>query len=199
MATTILLIRHATHPLVGRVLCGRAPGATLDAVGHAQAIRLGAAVARHPPDALHTSPRDRARDTAHAIAAPCRLRPLVDDDFDEIDFGTWTGRRFDELADDAGWLHWNQSRGDAVPPGGESMRQAQARAVSGLRSLNAAHPEGRIAIVSHADVIKASLMWWLGLPLDRHHAFDIDPASISTLILWEGGGKVARMNEGTGA
>lgn len=197
MATTILLIRHAPHPLVGTILCGRAAGVALDAAGRAQAARLGAALARHPPDALYTSPRERARDTAHAIAESCRIRLLREDAFDEIDFGAWTGRQFEELANDPSWICWNTARGDATAPGGELMRQAQMRAVSGLQRLHADHPGGRIAVVSHAEVIKAMLMWCLGLSLDRYHTFDIDPASVSTVILWERGGKVTGLNQGS--
>jgi broad specificity phosphatase PhoE len=48
--------------------------------------------------------------------------------------------------------------------------------------------------VSHADVIKAALAAVLGLTLDAHDRFDIAPASLSTLVLWEGGGKVVGLN-----
>ncbi|MDO9712335.1 histidine phosphatase family protein [Paracraurococcus lichenis] len=199
MAASILLVRHATHPLVGKVLCGRAPGVSLGAAGRDQAARLGAALAGRHPAAICTSPVERARDTADAIAAACRVPASLDDALDEIDFGDWTGQSFDRLAGDPAWARWNAARGEACPPGGESMHQAQARAVAGIQRLRTAHPDGTVVAVSHADVIKAVLMWCLGLPLDRYHAFDIDPASVSTLLLWDGGGKVVRMNEGIAA
>jgi len=52
-----------------------------------------------------------------------------------------------------------------------------------------------VVLVSHADVIKAALLYHLGLPLDAHARFDVDPASISTLAVGDWGAKVIRLNE----
>ena len=49
--------------------------------------------------------------------------------------------------------------------------------------------------MSHGDVIKAVLAGVLGLPLDAHARFEISPASVSALAIWDGGGKVLSMNE----
>ncbi|MCB4824141.1 histidine phosphatase family protein [Roseicella aerolata] len=195
MAMTVLLVRHAAHPLVGRVLCGRMPGVRLDEGGRRSAAQLGPRLRREAPVALHASPQDRCLETAAAIGQACGLDPRPDDALDEIDFGAWTGAAFERLADDPAWAGWNARRAESCPPGGESMRQAQLRAVAGLQHLRARHPGGVVVAVSHADVIKAMLMWCLGLTLDAHQAFDIDPASVSALRLWDGGGKVLWMNE----
>ena len=64
---------------------------------------------------------------------------------------------FDDLASQPEWQAWNACRGLARVPGGESMLDVQARAVSAMLRLRAAWPEGEIVIVSHADVIKAIL------------------------------------------
>jgi broad specificity phosphatase PhoE len=40
---------------------------------------------------------------------------------------------------------------------------------------------GTVVIVSHAEPIRAALMYYLGIPLDRFHSVAIDPASISTI------------------
>jgi probable phosphoglycerate mutase len=195
MAATVLLARHATHPLVGRVLCGRMPGVRLDEAGQRAAAQLGLRLRRDSPVALYASPQERCLETAIAIGRACGLDPLACDALDEIDFGAWTGATFEGLADDPAWAGWNARRAESCPPGGESMLQAQRRAVAGLQRLRARHREDTIIAVSHADVIKAMLMWCLGLTLDAHQAFDIDPASVSALRLWDGGGKVLWMNE----
>ena len=59
----------------------------------------------------------------------------------------------------------------------------------------AEHPDGRVVLISHGDVIKAVLAGVLGLPLDAHARFEISPASVSALAMWDGGGKVLSMNE----
>jgi probable phosphomutase (TIGR03848 family) len=198
MAAAILLVRHATHPLVGRVLCGRMPGVQLDAAGRDQAARLGTRLSQLTPAAIYTSPQERCRETAAAIGQACGLAPHCDAALDEIEFGDWTGLGFDRLAENPGWARWNAERSDARPPGGESMREVQSRATAGLERLRREQPDAMLVAVSHADVIKAVLMDCLGLTLDAYARFDVDPASVSAVVLWDGGGKVLRMNEGVG-
>ena len=75
------------------------------------------------------------------------------------------------------------------------MLEAQARIVSGMEQLRVAHPDKAVILVSHSDVIKAALLYHLGLPIDAYCRFDIDPASISTLVIGDWGSKVIRLNE----
>jgi broad specificity phosphatase PhoE len=49
-------------------------------------------------------------------------------------------------------------------------------------------------VFSHADVIKAALMLYLGVPLDSHLRFEISPASVSVLELAEWGPRVVSIN-----
>ncbi|HEY0421567.1 MAG TPA: histidine phosphatase family protein, partial [Acetobacteraceae bacterium] len=134
-----------------------------------------------------------------AIAQATSLAAQPCDALSEIDFGAWTGARFADLAGDPAWSRWNAARAEACPPGGESMQQAQARVVAGIQRMQADHPHGTVVAVSHADVIKAALLWCLGLTLDAHARFDIDPASTSAIALWPGGGKILWMNQGVTA
>jgi probable phosphoglycerate mutase len=195
MATTAFLVRHAVHDRVDSTLVGRMEGVGLGAAGRAQAEALAARLAREPIAELHSSPQRRARETAAPIALRLGLAVEVCAAIDEIDFGDWTGRDFGALADDPAWRLWNERRGAARPPGGESMAEVQVRAVAHLRRAAAAHPGGAVALVSHGDVIKAMVMDALGLPLDAHWRLDIAPASVSVLALWPGGARLLRLNE----
>ena len=195
MAATLFLLRHAAHARVGSTLCGRMPGVGLGEEGRKQARALGERLSGEAIEAVYSSPLERARETAAPVAARLGLQARTSDDLAEIDFGEWTGRDFAALDGDPGWTRWNTARASARPPGGESMAEAQARALAGIERLRARHPEGRIAAVSHCDVIKAVLAAILGITLDGIHRFEILPASISALALWPGGGKVLSMNE----
>ncbi|HYZ32187.1 MAG TPA: histidine phosphatase family protein [Crenalkalicoccus sp.] len=194
MAATLLLIRHAAHARVAEVLCGRMDGVHLDAAGRAQAAALGARLAGEALAAVCTSPLPRAVETAEAIARPHGLVPERMEDLTEIAFGDWTGRPFAALRDDPDWQRWNAMRASARPPGGEAMAEVRDRVLRGLQVLAARHPEARMAVVSHADVIKAAVAGILGLSLDAHDRFEIAPASVSTVVLWPGGGKVLGLN-----
>ncbi|TPG53371.1 histidine phosphatase family protein [Roseomonas nepalensis] len=195
MAATLFLLRHAAHARVGSTLCGRMPGVSLGEEGRRQARALAERLAPEAVDAVYASPIERARETAAPIAARLGLSTETEDGLAEIDFGDWTGRDFADLDGDPAWDRWNAARASARPPGGESMAEAQARALAGVERLRARHPDGRVAAVSHCDVIKAVLAAVLGVTLDGIHRFEILPASISALALWPGGGKVLSMNE----
>jgi broad specificity phosphatase PhoE len=51
-----------------------------------------------------------------------------------------------------------------------------------------------VALVSHADVIKAALLGVLHLSLDEYHRFEISPASVSVVAQEGGYGRVLLMN-----
>jgi probable phosphoglycerate mutase len=101
--------------------------------------------------------------------------------FDEIDMGRWTGAPFADLVSDGQWREWNERRGSTCPPGGETMAALQRRVIVHLEQLG--DQSGTIVIVSHAEPIRAALMYYLGIPLDHFHSVAIDPASISTIRL----------------
>jgi probable phosphoglycerate mutase len=194
-ATTIFLVRHAAHDRVDRILCGRMPGVSLGETGRAQAARLGERLAGERLVAIYSSPRERARETAEPIAAAAAASLMFSPRLDEIDTGEWTGRSFAELDADPLWQAWNAERAAGEAPGGERMQAVQDRAMWELEDFRRRHPGERLAAVSHADVIKAAICGVLGLSLDRYHAFEIEPASISALVLWNGGGKLVSLNE----
>ena len=165
----------------------------LDAPGLHQAQRLSQAFTP-PIAAVVSSPIQRAMETAAPIAAQLGLDPIPDAGLAEIDFGAWTGSRFDDLANDPAWHAWNRLRGLAACPGGETMAQAQSRALLSLNRLQTAYPNQVLILVSHADVIKALLAPALGLPLDRLYRLTVDPASISTLTVFDEDWRVDAIN-----
>lgn len=196
MAATLILVRHAAHVHLNRMLSGRAPGVPLSDAGRVQAARVAARVARLEPAAVLTSPVERAEETAIAIADQARVGLERAEALNEIDFGDWTGRPFAELAGDPDWDRWNRARETARPPSGESMAEAQARVVAHLAATAAAHDGERVVMVSHADVIRAAVCDVLGLTLDAYWRFDVDPASMTTLAWEHWGGRLVRLNEG---
>lgn len=195
MTTTVFLVRHAAHDRVDRILCGRMPGVSLSQAGRKQAARLADRLAREPIATIHTSPLDRARETAAPLAVRLGLPAEVVEDLLEIDLGAWSGRSFDELETDPLWAAWNKARAMTRAPGGETMLEAQWRVVRHIERLRARYPERGVVLVSHGDVIKAALAYHLGLPLDAYGRFEISPASISTLVVGDWGAKVLSLNE----
>jgi len=148
-----------------------------------------------PISAVYSSPRERAWYTARAIADQHEQQVAIADDLDEVDFGDWTGRSFDELEGDPEWDAWNSARSTARPPNGESMTEAVARSVSALEEIARNHPDQMIAAVSHCDIIRGVVAHYLGLPLDNMLRFDIDPASVTRVDVGSWGARILSINE----
>jgi broad specificity phosphatase PhoE len=195
MTTTVILIRHGAHDLLGQTMAGRNLGVRLNANGQAQARGLAERLSRWPVTAIHAGPLHRVQETAWPFARHLGLEVETDHAFDEIDAGQWTGLAFDALREDAAWSRWNNRCGLASCPGGESFSEVGARVARGLERLAARYPDRTVAVVSHADIIKAAIALALGLPLDFHARFDIEPASVSVMAYGDWGAKLLKLNE----
>lgn len=192
MAKYIHLVRHGHHALLGRVLCGRMPGVSLDALGCREMAAAADIISQSAPSILQSSPQRRALQSAGIIGARCGIPVEIAPAFDEIDMGEWTGAAFADLASDQGWQRWNESRSSTRPPNGEGMLALQVRVVRHLEQLG--DPGGSIIIVSHAEPIRAALMHYLAIGLDDFHSVTLDPASISTILFHGQRRCVSRLN-----
>lgn len=195
MTVTILLVRHAAHSDLGRVLSGRTGDAPLSAEGQKQSRRLAERLGAEPIEQVQTSPVRRARETAQAIAALRGCAVEQAEPLNEIDFGDWSGRTFLDLEHDQRWRNWNARRAEATPPGGEAMIDVQERVIAHLRQIALAASDMVIAMVSHADVIRAAVAGVLGLSLDRILSFDVDPASVTRIAAGPWGERLLSLNE----
>jgi broad specificity phosphatase PhoE len=196
MTVTFYFIRHAAHDNVGGFLAGRMDGVRLGPAGTAQAERLAHRMEREEINAIYSSPRQRTRQTAAAIAKACNLdEPETAEALDEIDFGTWSGQTFETLDADPAWHRWNTTRSLCRTPGGESMLDVQQRILTLVEMLLRKKAASKVALVSHADVIKAAVSHFLGLPIDAWPRFDIAPASITSIAAGDWGAKVITVNE----
>lgn len=186
---TVLLVRHGrTTANADGTLAGRLPGVRLDAHGADQAARLGERLAAVPLAALVTSPLERCRQTAKAIAAahPAAPRTETARALTECDYGEWQGRALKDLARKKLWATVQSQPSAATFPGGESMAAMQARAVAAVRRRDAAveeeHGPGAVWVaVTHGDLVKAVLADALGLHLDLFQRITADPASVSVV------------------
>ncbi len=194
LVATFFLVRHATCDPVGNSIAGRAPGIHLNDEGRRQAEALVERFGGIHVDSIYTSPLERARETIQPLARARGLEPAVVPEILELDFGRWTGARLDELASDPQWKLFNADRAATRIPGGETMREAQDRAIQFLRSVAGSAPQSRNIIVSHGDIIRAMIMNLLDIPLNSIHRLEIAPASISVVEILSDWAVVRSMN-----
>jgi probable phosphoglycerate mutase len=194
MTTRLLLIRHGNTDAVGKFHSGHAPGLHLNTGGRDQVARLVKALHDVPLAAIVSSPLERTRETADAIAADHRLDVQIEPAVIEIDTGGWTGRSFADLGPSDHWRRYNTARAITRPPGGELLLDVQHRAVNALLTWQARYPDRNVAVVSHGDVIRSSLQYFLGMPIDYVLRFEISPASISIIEIGDGWTRVLQVN-----
>jgi broad specificity phosphatase PhoE len=195
VTTTFYLIRHGSHDMLDRVLVGRMDGVPLNRRGREQAGLLARHFTGCSLGLIESSPRERARDTAAPLAGVAHLPVEIAPDVDEVDVGEWTGCSFESLDGDPRWRSWNEARQSARAPGGESMRDVTDRVIRHLDRLRSGHPNGQVAIVSHADVIRAAVLHHLGLSLDAFNRIEIGAPSITTLAIGDWGAKIIALNQ----
>jgi broad specificity phosphatase PhoE len=194
MVETIHLVRHGHHAMLGQRLCGRMPGVQLDDLGCRQMSRC-AEIIPGKPAVIQSSPQRRTQQSASILAWHFGLPVEIAPDVDEIDYGAWTARAFADLEGDTRWHKWNARRSTSRPPGGESMRALQHRIIRHLENLRSIQADGSIVIVSHAEPIRAALLYYSRTPLDHFLSIEVDPASVSTLVVDESGIRIARINQ----
>ena len=93
-----------------------------------------------PIAAVYASPIERTTQTAGAIAAHHGLDVLPLPGVIEADYGEWTGGKIADLAKTDEWKVVQVAPSRARFPGGETIREMQARTVGALDDLIAAHP-----------------------------------------------------------
>ena len=193
--TVFHLLRHGEPTVFGRIN-GRLPGVGLSARGRAEIAAVAARLAREKIEAVYASPLQRTQETAAILSEQLGVPVALREDVIELDFGEWTGLTADEIRKNSAWQAWSTCRSIATIPGGESWRQVQDRVVGALFDLQRAHPAGSVVVVSHGDVIRAALLFALGMPLDFYARIEVALASISTLRLDGSVIRVITLNEG---
>lgn len=184
---TVILVRHGRSTAnTSGVLAGRTRGVHLDDVGREQSRVAGERCAGLPVAAIVTSPLERCRETARALAAALAdpPPPVVERGLLECEYGEWQGRPIAELAKEKLWKVVQQQPSAVTFPGGESMPAMQARATAAVRRWDDRITEehGADAVwmaVSHGDIIKSILADALGTHLDQFQRIQVDPASVS--------------------
>jgi probable phosphoglycerate mutase len=119
---------------------------------------------------------------------------VIADELDELDFGSWTGKTYDELSGVPEWRRFNSARATTRIPGGELLLEVQTRVIAFIERIGQRDTGSSIAIVSHGDVIRAALAFLLGVPLDFMLRFEVSPASTSIVTMDAGNPRVLCVN-----
>jgi probable phosphomutase (TIGR03848 family) len=193
--TLLLLIRHGANDWVHGRLAGWTPGVHLNADGRSQAAATAARLAPLPLDGIYTSPLDRTVETAQAIAGPRGMPLRLVEGLGEVKYGEWQGAELKELYKHELWPGVQFYPSGTRFPGGETLGEAQMRMVATLDGLRAQHPKGIFAVVSHADIIKLALAYYVGMHMDLFQRLEISPCSVSAILFTPMGPRLLAYND----
>lgn len=188
--TTLLFVRHGVTDHTGQRLSGWMPGVHLNATGIAQAEAAADALAGAPLDAIYTSPIERCTETAAVIARRHEMKATRRDALKDTKYGKWTDRPLRSVAKTRSWQVLHRFPSAFRFPGGETLRETQARVVQEIERIWRDHPRQLVCCVAHADPIALTLAHYMGLHIDLFPRLAIAPASISALRLEDDGPQV---------
>lgn len=178
----IWLIRHGKTDLIGKKLCGNLPGIHLNEEGRQQAHKTADFMRRHQVKAVYSSPIERALETAQVIAACQGLHVQQAEFLREINFGELQGLDAPTLKQHSAWQDFLKHPARVKFPRGESLMDAQNRAVAGMEELACTMEDSdEVVCVAHCEILRLVVCHVLELPQNNLHVLTIDPASVSKL------------------
>lgn len=154
--TLIDFIRHG-EPVGGRRYRGSGVDDLLSEVGWQQMWQ--AIGERSPWTRIITSPLQRCRAFAQALAERNRVPLAVDARFQEVGMGVWEGRTPEEVRSED-FVAYTRYYRDAIrgrPEGSEGLQDLLERVGNAYEQLVSEHSGQHVLIVAHAGVMRAML------------------------------------------
>ena len=160
----ILLVRHGETVFNVEGRWQGQSDSPLTERGLAQARELSRALAQEQIAAVYSSDLGRALNTAGEVARPHQLAVQTDTRLREIDTGRWTGKGRFEIDNEfpGGLEDWAERPSSMRLPDGETIEEAQARALAFFAERMPAHLDETIVVISHGAVGQAILVNAMG-------------------------------------
>jgi broad specificity phosphatase PhoE len=153
----IIFIRHAETDMAG-TFCGHSDPA-VNTRGDAQIVKLLESRSWSHVDAVYCSDLKRAVRTARAIAKALSVELEISGQLREIYFGAWEGMTWKEVErnDPNVARQWLAQYPSLPAPQGEPFSDFEARVLQEVTRLRELTPDRRIAVVTHAGVMRVIL------------------------------------------
>ena len=192
--TTLVLVRHGVtaHTTEKRFSGGLAsanPGLSDEGRDQIRSVASWLSPLAERVDAVISSPVRRTRESAE-ILAEALGHPLEEEPgFAEMEFGTWDGLTFAEVAErhQADLDSWLGSLDVAPGRSGESFREVEKRVLAGLQRVLETHAGRTVVVVSHVTPIKTLVAHAVDAPLTSVFRMELSPGSVTVLSFFTGG------------
>jgi probable phosphoglycerate mutase len=178
--TRFVVVRHGETTWGADARFAGRKDVSLTPRGRRQAAAVAGRIRLMTPAVVLTSPLQRCRNTAQAIAAEVGAPVVVDERLIDGVLGDWTGLRAAEIEERwpemfASW----RSDPDAAPPGGESFTEIRQRVRPLMTDALSTYRGHTVVLVTHAAPSKMILTTALGVDPAVAYRIRVDTASMS--------------------
>ncbi len=201
----LILVRHGeTSWNKERRVQGSDSDIELNDTGLEQARKVANFLKDEPIDVIFSSPMQRARATAEAIASYHQVPVEFDQGLKELNVGELEGMSATNLRTTFSQflMQWWQDGGATKLPSGESLIELQQRAWKVIEKLLERYKtspehntETTVVVVSHYFITLAIVIKALNLPLDFFPKFKLDPGGVSILEFRDHGARLLTFND----
>lgn len=184
--TQLYFIRHGeVEEKYHKVFGGSRIDMVLSPLGQKQGEAVAAWLKDTKLDKIYASPMLRVQQTLAPTAQQRGMEPELMPGLREVDFGDWTGSRWEEVQSKFGvsafdWLEIIENGGI---PNGEPVQEIMSRVRECLLHIVNAHPHQQVAVFCHGGIIRVAIALLLEMPLMRMAHFNIEYGSISVVEL----------------
>jgi phosphoserine phosphatase len=149
------------------------------------------------PSSIYSSPLRRCLQTSAAIASALGLSITVLDDLNDLHYGEWEWRTYEEVRARGTALFdcWFAAPHLVRFPNGESLQDLVARASNVLRLIRDRHGQETVVVVGHSSGNRALLLQTLDQPLSAYWRLAQDPCAVSEIEILDHTTTVHRFNE----
>lgn len=198
----LYLMRHGqTTCNADGIIQGPRVDSELSSEGHAQADALAQAFVATELDAIYSSPLGRARQTAGTIsdAQPENPGARIVPEMYEMDYGSFCGRRIDDVRDDISQIldAWQMGFIHQAFPEGESPVVTQHRIRRFAARLRDHALDADVAVVAHGRVNRILTATLVETSLAELERFPQDNANITHMTISLDGVELKRINDTT--
>ncbi len=182
---SLYLMRHAEVDTDYHRTFGGRIDMDLSEHGTTQAKALATYLRHHPFDSCFSSPMKRVIQTTEPHTEWTEKNPVHLDGLREVDFGDWTGLKWDEVSEKHNqsafdWLHLLEVNGIQNAEPIESFRD---RAQAALNRILVPEAGQNIGVFCHGGVIRMLLALILRLPVSQMASFEFNYASVTLIHL----------------